>query len=51
MTREEMLKKVEELKRRKFFLAMKDHWTVEDSFCDDRLTREIRELNEALKEN
>ena len=49
MTKAEIIKKIEELKNRKFFLAMKDHWTIEDSFRDTELWNEIRRLEEELK--
>lgn len=42
MTREDIIKKIEELEERKFFIDMVDRWTE-----DDR--RAIRAINEELR--
>lgn len=49
MSREEMRAKVEELKERKFLLAMKSHWTFNDDRLDTALFNEIMDLEEKLK--
>ena len=49
MTRQEIEKRIEELETRRFALAMCDRWTQEDYDLDDRLSEEIRTLEEQLK--
>lgn len=49
MTKTEIMNKIEELKNRQFFLAMKDHWSFEDYNIDKRLSNEIKELEKVLK--
>lgn len=49
MTRTEIMNRIEELKNRQFFLAMKDHWSFEDYNTDRRLSNEIKELKNFLK--
>lgn len=49
MTRQEIEKRLEELKRDKFFLAMKDRWTASDYEYDRKLFEEITELKERIK--
>ena len=49
MTREEMVKRVEELKFKRMCLACKDHWNIEDYRTDDKMLTEIRALNKELE--
>lgn len=49
MTRQELEKKLEELKKREFFLAMKDRWTASDFELDRKISEEIRKTEEELK--
>ena len=49
MTRQEIEKRIEELETRRFALAMCDRQTQEDYDLDDRLSEEIRTLEEQLK--
>ena len=49
MTRQEIAKRIEDLENRRFALAMCDRWTQEDYDLDDRLSEEIRTLEEQLK--
>ena len=48
MTIEEIKNKIEELESAKFFLAMKDHWSHEDSEYNSKLWNEIRRLKAML---
>ena len=49
MTKQEIAKRIEDLENRRFALAMCDRWTQEDYDLDDRLSEEIRTLEEQLK--
>jgi ribosomal protein L29 len=44
MTKKEIIKKIEELENKVFYLKMKDRWTGRDYFTMDRLQGEIKEL-------
>jgi len=50
MTREEMVKRIDELETRQFYLAMKDRWSNADFDLDRKLSREIRELKAQIGE-
>lgn len=49
MTKQEMKKRLEQLERAEFFHAMKDRWDASDFEYDRKISKEIRELKEALK--
>lgn len=49
MTREEIKGKIEEIERRRFFLAMKDMWNREDFERDRKWYNEVRELEKELE--
>ena len=49
MTREEMIKKIDELETEQFYLKMKDYWTSNDFEHDRELYYRIRELKKALE--
>ena len=49
MNREEIIKKIEELKEAEFMLNMKDRWTPNDYKRDRELFRERAELEKMLK--
>lgn len=49
MTKQEMVKRIEELDRAQFELMMKDMWDVQDYELDRHYTREIQKLKEALE--
>lgn len=49
MTKQEIIKKLEELEREQFELMMKDMWDRADYELDRKYTREIEALREALK--
>ena len=44
MTKEELTKKINELKEKIFYLEMKDYWDVDDRLTINRWHRELREL-------
>lgn len=48
MNRDEIEKRIAEIKDLRFDLAMKDHWSREDSIRDTELSNEIRELEGRL---
>lgn len=48
MTRQEIEKKIETLEKRRFFLNMKDGWNYNDFQLDDKLKKEIEELEKML---
>ena len=48
MTKQEIIKKLEELDREQFLLMMKDHWDRRDFDEDTRLSREMAELRKML---
>ena len=50
MTKEEIIKRMEEIERDRFFLAMADHWTRADFDRDDKLFKEWLKLKNQLKE-
>ncbi len=50
MSREEILKQIEDIERREFFLQMKDRWSQEDYKLSDKHHEEIRELKKKLEE-
>lgn len=50
MSREEILKQIEDIERREFFLQMKDRWSQEDYKLSDKHYEEIRELKKKLEE-
>ena len=49
MTREEIIKKMDEIENSRFFLAMKDHWTRADFEIDDKWFDELLELKKELE--
>lgn len=49
MTRQEIENKIKALKKRAFFLAMKDRWNESDYELDRKLSKEIDTLQEELK--
>ena len=49
MAREEIMKKIDELETKQFYLKMKDHWTSDDFNYDRKLYYQIRELKKALE--
>lgn len=49
MTREEITKRMEEIENRRFYLAMKDHWTREDFATDDKWFAEWLKLKKELE--
>lgn len=49
MTKEEMTKRLNELNRARFLLAMKDFWSRADFDKDDRLRAEMLKLEKELK--
>ncbi len=50
MNREEIIKKIEELENRKFYLNMKDFWELEDYTKNNKIMNEIISLKNQLKE-
>ena len=50
MSREEILKQIEDIEEREFFLQMKDRWSQEDYRLSDKHHEEIRELKKKLEE-
>lgn len=50
MKREEIIKKIEDLENRRFYLAMKDFWNNEDRKLDLEMGAELRALYRELKE-
>ncbi len=48
MTRQELEKKIEILEKRRFFLNMKDGWNYNDFQLDNKLKKEIEELEKML---
>lgn len=50
MTREEIEKKLEELRRDRFLNQMIDHWSRADYEFDTRVSNEIKELEKQLAE-
>ena len=49
MTKQEMVKRIEELDRAQFELMMKDMWDAQDYELDRHYTREIQKLKEAME--
>lgn len=49
MTKQEMVKRIEELDRRQFELMMKDMWDRADYDLDRYYTQEIQKLKEELE--
>ena len=49
MTKQEMVKRFEELDRAQFELMMKDMWDAQDYELDRHYTREIQKLKEAME--
>lgn len=49
MTKEEMTKRLNELNRARFLLAMKDFWSRADFDKDDRLRAEMLKLEKELE--
>lgn len=49
MTKQEMVKRIEELDRAQFELMMKDMWDAQDYELDRHYTREIQKLKEAVE--
>lgn len=43
-----ILKEIETLENKKFFLAMNDHWSFEDYQYNDELNQQIKKLREKL---
>lgn len=50
MRKDELMKKLEKLEERKFYIEMKDHWTREDWDYVYGLDREIREVKTLIAE-
>lgn len=48
-TREELEKKLEELKEHRFMIDMIDHWTNGEAEVWDNLTKQIQEIEEKLE--
>lgn len=48
MTKQEMQKRIEELEKERFYLAMADRWTSNDYQLDNKLFKEITELKEKM---
>lgn len=51
MNKQEMEKKLKELERDRFFLAMKDRWNEHDYEYDRKLFKEINLLKEEIEKN
>ena len=49
MTKQEIIKKLDELDRKQFMLMMADHWDRCDFDENNRLTREMAELRKMLE--
>jgi len=49
MTRAEIMKKIDEIENRRFFLAMKDFWDWRDRDTDRMLEMELNELKAMLE--
>lgn len=49
MTKQEMVKRIEELDRAQFELMMKDYWNAEDYKLDRYYTQEIDKLRKAVE--
>ena len=49
MTREEIMKRIDELETEQFYLKMKDYWASNDFEHDRELYYQIRELKKALE--
>lgn len=49
MTKQEMVKRIEELDRAQLELMMKDMWDAQDYELDRHYTREIQKLKEAVE--
>lgn len=50
MTKAEMMKKMEQIETRRFYLAMKDHWTRKDFDLDHEMFNEWLNLKRAVEE-
>lgn len=50
MTRTEIIKRIEELETKRFYLAMADHWGTEDYRLDRQWANEIKELKTRVEE-
>lgn len=50
MTKEEMLKRMDEIETRRFYLAMKDRWDRSDYETDDKWFREWLDLKKKVEE-
>lgn len=50
MNRKEIENRIEEIKTRRFYLSMADHWDREDFELDSKLSREQIALTNLLKE-
>lgn len=48
-TREEILKKIEEIEAKKFWLDMQDRWEPEDYLTMNKYRAEIRKLEKELE--
>lgn len=49
MTKEELEKKLEDLKERRFMIDMIDHWTDGEGEVWDDLTKQIQEIEHELE--
>ena len=49
MTREEMLKRMDEIETRRFYLAMKDHWDRDDFETDRKWFNEWLDLKKKVE--
>ena len=48
MAKNEIVKRIEELERQRFFLAMKDRWAHDDYTYDRQMVAEIADLRKKL---
>ncbi len=51
MTREELLRKLEELEEREFYINMSDRWTEEDRRLLNNIAKEKRTVRHMLNAN
>lgn len=49
MTREEIIKKIEEIEEKKFYLNMKNHWSGQDYMTNSRYSSDLIQLRKLLK--
>lgn len=46
----DLQERLKELEYHAFILSMKDHWTAEDFALDHKLAKQIRQIEQQLKE-